>query len=87
MASGFIGNEVPGNRLRVRVPCPPLKKSELTAVGMKRNRIYVRPMIGFKLQYGVWSGDSEWPDVNIRNDRHGFRQFETRESAQDAGHN
>jgi hypothetical protein len=24
MASGFIGNEVPGNRLRVRVPCPPL---------------------------------------------------------------
>ena len=27
MASGFIGNEVPGNRLRVRVPCPPLKNT------------------------------------------------------------
>jgi len=25
MASGLIGNEVPGNRLRVRVSCPPLK--------------------------------------------------------------
>ena len=24
MASGLIGNEVPGNRLRVRLPCPPL---------------------------------------------------------------
>lgn len=25
MASGHTGNVVPGNRLRVRVPCPPLK--------------------------------------------------------------
>ncbi len=24
MVSGLIGNEVPGNRLRVRVSCPPL---------------------------------------------------------------
>lgn len=24
MASGLIGIQVPGNRLRVRVPCPPL---------------------------------------------------------------
>ncbi len=24
MASGLTGNEVPGNRLWVRVPCPPL---------------------------------------------------------------
>ena len=24
MASGHTGNVVPGNRLRVRVPCPPL---------------------------------------------------------------
>ena len=24
MASGLTGNEVPGNRLRVRVSCPPL---------------------------------------------------------------
>ncbi len=29
MASGFIGNEVPGNRLRVRVPCPPLKQNRV----------------------------------------------------------
>jgi hypothetical protein len=26
MASGHTGNVVPGNRLRVRVPCPPLVK-------------------------------------------------------------
>ncbi len=26
MVSGLIGNEVPGNRLRVRVSCPPLKR-------------------------------------------------------------
>ena len=26
MVSGFIGNEVPRKGLRVRVPCPPLKK-------------------------------------------------------------
>ena len=24
MASGFLGKELPGNRLRVRVPCSPL---------------------------------------------------------------
>lgn len=24
MASGLLGMQVPGNRLRVRVPCPPL---------------------------------------------------------------
>ena len=27
MASGDIGNVVPGNRLRVRPPCPPLSRS------------------------------------------------------------
>ena len=27
MASGDIGNVVPGNRLRVRPPCPPLRSS------------------------------------------------------------
>ena len=26
MASGHTGNVVPGNRLRVRIPCPPLQK-------------------------------------------------------------
>ena len=26
MASGDTGNVVPGNRLRVRVPCPPLER-------------------------------------------------------------
>jgi hypothetical protein len=26
MASGHTGNVVPGNRLRVRLPCPPLQK-------------------------------------------------------------
>ncbi len=26
MASGFIGNEVPRKGLRVRSPCPPLRK-------------------------------------------------------------
>ncbi len=25
MASGLLGMQVPGNRLRVRVPCPPLQ--------------------------------------------------------------
>ena len=28
MASGDTGNVVPGNRLRVRVPCPPLCDNE-----------------------------------------------------------
>ena len=26
MASGLTRNQVPGNRLRVRIPCPPLQK-------------------------------------------------------------
>lgn len=28
MASGHTGNVVPGNRLRVRVPCPPLVQTQ-----------------------------------------------------------
>ena len=31
MASGHTGNVVPGNRLRVRLPCPPLKCAEKMA--------------------------------------------------------
>jgi hypothetical protein len=30
MASGHTGNVVPGNRLRVRVPCPPLEATDWT---------------------------------------------------------
>ena len=35
MVSGLIRNQLPGNRLRVRLPCPPLSilgSSEVTAV-------------------------------------------------------
>ena len=32
MASGFIGNEVPRKGLRVRVPCPPLRRFFLRSV-------------------------------------------------------
>jgi hypothetical protein len=33
LASGLIGIQVPGNRLRVRVPCPPLLGKRLEARG------------------------------------------------------
>ena len=29
MVSGLTRNQVPGNRLRVRIPCPPLRPSPL----------------------------------------------------------
>jgi hypothetical protein len=39
MASGLTGTEVPGNRLRVRVPCPPLSPWQQDAwfIGGKTN--------------------------------------------------
>ena len=33
MASGLTGNEVPGNRLWVRVPCPPLESCQAKLFG------------------------------------------------------
>jgi hypothetical protein len=33
MASGDTGNVVPGNRLRVRVPCPPLSRDAVIVMG------------------------------------------------------
>ena len=33
MASGLTGNEVPGNRLWVRVPCPPLESCQAKLSG------------------------------------------------------
>ena len=31
MVSGLTRNQVPGNRLRVRLPCPPLEKASAIA--------------------------------------------------------
>lgn len=38
MVSGFIGNEVPVFRLRVRVPCPPLLVSQEQALSSAKGR-------------------------------------------------
>ncbi len=38
MASGDTGNVVPGNRLWVRVPCPPLRRSVASACESRRRR-------------------------------------------------
>ncbi len=38
MASGLTGTEVPGNRLRVRVPCPPLRLWRQAAASLAASR-------------------------------------------------
>ena len=37
------GNEVPGNRLRVRIPCPPLVFQEKPALGFSRQPVLESP--------------------------------------------
>lgn len=49
MASGVTGNDVPGNRLRVRVPCPPLYRQAVTLQGW-------RPLLcAFALLMSPWA--------------------------------
>jgi hypothetical protein len=43
LASGLTGNEVPGNRLRVRIPCPPLVFQEKPALGFSRQPVLESP--------------------------------------------
>ena len=50
MASGRTGNVVPGNRLRVRLPCPPLFHA--------RNAILA--IAGLKPRPDVVSGSPAW---------------------------
>ncbi len=40
MASGLLGMQVPGNRLRVRVPCPPL--SHIARQAITRGDVFLR---------------------------------------------
>jgi hypothetical protein len=44
MASGLTRNQMPGNRLRVRIPCPPLELRRLVSVSNVENVANLLPM-------------------------------------------
>jgi hypothetical protein len=46
MVSGHTGNVVPGNRLRVRIPCPPLDLRRRARVAVVENVATLLPLAG-----------------------------------------